>query len=74
MSTIVSILYVILIIIALTCAGYNWLYKQEIRRSEKQVGITIPASFFQLLNALSFISITIAGIASVILFISFIKG
>jgi hypothetical protein len=48
------------------------MYKREIQRTEKQVGIAIPTSFFQLLNALSFISLGIAGIAMTMLFVSFL--
>jgi hypothetical protein len=66
------IIYSIVVTAALLCAGYNWMYKREIQRTEKQVGIAIPTSFFQLLNALSFISLGIAGIAMTMLFVSFL--
>jgi hypothetical protein len=72
MSSILLSIYSIIVIAALLCAGYNWMYKREIQRTEKQVGIAIPASFFQLLTALSFISLGIAGIATVMMVVSFL--
>lgn len=63
-------IYFLLALIALCCAGYNWMYQHEIHRSEKQIGIAIPASFFQLLHALIFISLLIAGISITMLLLS----
>lgn len=67
------ILYSILTFVALIIAGYNWMYKQEIRRTEKQIGITLPVTLLQLVNAIFVISLTIAGISVVMFFISFLS-
>lgn len=62
-----TLMYLLVFTTALICAGYNWMYKKEIHRMERQVGIVIPASLIQLLSALISISLFIAT-ASLLLF------
>lgn len=67
-----TLIYMIILTTALICATYNWMYKKEIFRMEKHVGVTIPLSLVQLLTAIITGSLVIAVISFFLLLISFL--
>lgn len=70
MENLSLIFFVLIIATALISAGYNWMYKKEIHRMEKQVGVVIPATLIQLINGITLASLLIAVVGIFLFLIS----
>jgi len=70
MENLSLVFFLLIITTALISAGYNWMYKKEIHRMEKQVGVIIPSTLIQLLSGITLASLLIAVVGTILFFIS----